>query len=138
MRVGVVFFGVGKRETVAEAARGIVSGLERQGHQVDLIDGDKNRDTKLTVYQYIAIGTSSTSPIGGKIDPEIAQYLSAAGMVAGKRCFAFVTRTTLGSQKALARLMKALEHEGMFIRFSEVLRSRSEAELVGSRLKVEP
>jgi len=138
MRVGVVFFGAGKRDTVAEIARGIVAGLERQGHQVDLIDGDKDRDTKLTVYQYVAVGTVSRSLFGGRLDPKIAEYLSSGGMLGGKRTFAFVGRSVFGAQKALSRLMKALEHEGMFIRFSEILRSRSEAELVGSRLKVEP
>lgn len=138
MRVGVVFFGAGKRESVAEIARGIVAGLERQGHQVDLIDGEQDRDTRLTIYGYVAVGTVSRSLFGGKIDPRIAEYLANGGMLGGKRVFAFVGRSVFGAQKALSRLMKTLEHEGMFIRFSEILRSRSEAELVGSRLKVEP
>lgn len=138
MRVGVVFFGAGKRDTVAEIARGIVKGLEKQGHQVDLIDGDRDRDAKLTIYGYVAIGTVSRSLFGGRIDQRIAEYLSGSGMLGGKRTFAFVARSPFGAQKALSRLMKTLEHEGMFIRFSEILRSRTEAELVGSRLKVEP
>lgn len=137
MKVGVVFFGANKRDTVAEVARGVVRGLERQGHQVDLIDGERQRDAKLSIYQYVAVGTVATGLIGGKIDSAITEFLSSAGMLGGKRCFAFVARSLFGSQKALTRLMKALEHEGMFIRFSEVLRSGSEGELVASRLKVE-
>ena len=136
MRVGVVFFGANRRDAVAEIARGVVTGIERQGHQVTLIDGDTDTDAKLTVYQYIVVGTVATSFIGGKIDPKITTFLGQAGMLGGKRCFAFVRKTPLGSQRALSRLMKALEHEGMFIRFSETLRSRAEAQLVATRLKV--
>jgi menaquinone-dependent protoporphyrinogen IX oxidase len=136
MKVGVIYFGGQQRDAVAEIARGVASGIEKQGHQVDLIDGDAQRDVKLSIYQYIAVGTVARTFFGGKIDPEISTFLANAGILGGKRCFAFVRTSLLGTQKALRRLMKALEHEGMFIRFSESLRSRAEAELVASRLKV--
>ncbi len=137
MRVGVVYFGGNSRKGFADVAQGIVAGIERLGHQVDLIDGLRDRDAKLTVYGYLAIGTTAVSFFGGRIDPKIAEFLGHAGMLGSKRCFAFVDKSLFGSQRALNRLMRALEHEGMFIRFSEILRSRVEAELVASRLKVD-
>ncbi len=136
MRVAVLFFGGGKREATADIARGLVDGFEKAGHQVDLVDGDRDVNTKLTAYGYIAVGTASMSLFGGKIDARITEYLSNAGMIGGKKSFAFVTNGPFGAQKALSRLMATLEHEGLFIRFSETLRSREEAAMIAGRLKL--
>ncbi len=137
MRVAVVFFGSSRRDRVAELARGVAEGIEKLGHQVDIIDGEKDSNATLTPYTYVALGTTSTSFFGGRIPDSIATWLGRAGMIAGKKSFAFLLATPLGAQKSLARLMKTMEHEGLFIRFSDVLRSREEAALVGSRLKLE-
>jgi menaquinone-dependent protoporphyrinogen IX oxidase len=137
VRIGVVFFAGGKRERVAEIARALAESLEKQGHQVDLIDGDRSPDKKLTVYEYLVIGTSLVSLFTGKIDPKIGEFLAGAGMVLGKKSFAFVARAPFGAQKGLSRLMKAMEREGLFLRFSEVLGSAEEAARVAGRLKLE-
>jgi menaquinone-dependent protoporphyrinogen IX oxidase len=137
MRAAVLFFGGTRRDKTAEVARGLAGGLEKAGHQVDVIDGDRDVNSKLTVYEYIAVGTSAVSLFTGKIDPQIAQFLSRAGMVSGKKCSAFMLNGLFGSQKALRRLMAALEHEGMFIRYSDILRSREEAEVLAGRLKLQ-
>jgi hypothetical protein len=104
---------------------------------VDIIDGDRDVNAKLTGYEYVALGTAAVSLFRGKIDPKIAQYLSRAGMVGGKKSFAFVASAPFGTQKALTRLMGALEGEGLFIRYSDVLRSRQEADALGRRLRLE-
>ncbi|TVR66076.1 MAG: hypothetical protein EA427_16975 [Spirochaetaceae bacterium] len=137
MRAAVLFFGGPRREKVAELARGLAEGLERGGHQVDLIDGDHDIGRKLTVYEYIALGTAATTLFGGKLDPKIEQYLSQAGTLLGKKSFAFVLRTTMGSHKGLANLMKVMEKQGLFLRFSEIIRSREEAVQVARRLKLD-
>ena len=136
MRVAVLFFGGGKREKTAEIARGLAAGIEKEGHQVTVIDGDRDVNAKLTVYEYIAVGTSPASLFRGKIDGKITEYLGNAGMIGGKKAFAFVVNQPFGAQRALTRLMKALEHEGIFIRFSEILRSREEAEALAGRLRL--
>jgi menaquinone-dependent protoporphyrinogen IX oxidase len=118
-------------------ARGVASGIESQGHTVDIIDGERDVNSKLTIYQYVAFGTASTTLFGGKISDKVGEFLSKSGMVAGKKSFAFVAKTPISASKALARLMRKMEHEGMFLRYSEVLRSPDEAEVVGSRLKIE-
>ncbi len=137
MRVAVVFFGGTRRNTVAELARGVGEGIERLGHHVELIDAERDANHSLTPFQFVAIGTASTSFFGGKIPTSLREWLSQAGMVSGKKSFAFVASSPTGSQKALSRLMHAMEREGLFIRFSDILRSRNEALLVGSRLKIE-
>ncbi len=137
MRAAIVFFAGSNRDRILNVARALGRGIEAQGHQADIIDGDHDINTKLTIYQYIAIGTEAVSAIGGKIPEKIISYLGSAGMIAGKRSFAFVSKTFLGSNRALSRLMKGMEQEGMFLKFSEVFRSDVEAEAVGKRLKIQ-
>lgn len=137
MRAAVLFFGGSHRDKVAEIARGLAGGIEQSGHQVDVIDGDRDVNSKLTVYGYIVVGTSTTSLFTGKIDPNISSFLSRAGMVTGKKSSAFILNSLFGSQKALRRLMAAMEREGMFIRYSDILRSREEAEVLAGRLKLQ-
>jgi menaquinone-dependent protoporphyrinogen IX oxidase len=136
MRVAVVFFSGRKREYLRNIAKGLVHGIESQGHHVDLIDGDREVGRKLTVYQYLAVGTE---PLGffGKTPKKITHFLAQSGSVIGKKSCAFVTKTLFGSQKALLRLMKRMEHEGMYLTFSDVLTNPAHAEAIGKRLHVE-
>lgn len=136
MRVAVVFFAEKKREKVLTLAKGLARGVESSGHRVDIIDGLKDINTKLTIYEYIAIGCESLSLFSGKISEKIPVFLMNAGMVHGKRCFAFVLNHPLSANRALARLMKAMEHEGMYLKYSEILTSLEQAEGVGKRLGV--
>lgn len=138
MRVAVLFFGGGNRDRVAELSRGLAAGIEAAGHQVDVIDGDRDVNTKLTMYEYIAVGTAVTSLFRGHIDSRISEYLGGAGMVGGKKSFAFVATAPFGAQRGLRRLMAVMEGEGLFLRYSEVLRSRVEAEALAGRLKLQP
>ena len=137
MRTAVVFFSGDNREKIMNLSRALARGIEAQGHQADLVDGDHDINTKLTIYQYIAIGTESVSAFGGKIPEKVSSFLSSAGMVAGKRSFAYVAKSFMGSHRALARLMKSMEKEGMFLKFSDVFSSGREAEEVGKRLKIQ-
>ena len=90
MRTAVVFFADKKRDRVLEVAQELARGIEEQGYHVDVIDGDRDINTKLTIYNYIAVGTVALNFINGKISGKISRYLSNAGIVAGKRSFAFV------------------------------------------------
>jgi hypothetical protein len=137
MRIGVVFIAEKNRDKLLSLAKALARGVEAQGHQADVLDGSRDTSTKLTIYNYIAVGTEPISLFGGKIPDRVAQFLSSAGMVSGKRCFAFVPKKPLGSTKALFRLMKAMEQEGMFLKSSEILQSDVEAEEIGKRLKLQ-
>ncbi len=137
MRVAVVFFSGSRRDRIADIARGLVASIERDGHHVDLIDGDHDVSKKLTPYEYIAVGAEGISFFGGKIRPRIREFLSSSGMIGGKKSFAFTAPKLLGTHKVLRSLMNAMEHEGMFIRHSQVIRSRAEADVVAGRLKLD-
>jgi flavorubredoxin len=136
MRTVVVYFSGSNRNRILTLAKALARGMESQGHQVDIVDGDHDVNTKLTVYQYLAVGTEPLSGLGGKIPVKIGQFLNSAGMVAGKKSFAFVQKNVAGAGKALSRLMKTMEKEGMFIKNSTVLNSPEEAEAVGRKLHI--
>jgi hypothetical protein len=136
MTVAVVFFGGKRRGKILEIAKALVRGIEAQGHRADLVDGGHDVNTKLTIYQYIVVGTEAVSTIGGKISDKVAGYLSGAGQVSGKRSYAFVIKSFISAPRALARLMQAMEKEGMFIKNSSILNSTVEAEEIGKRLHI--
>jgi hypothetical protein len=136
MRAAVIFFSSASRERILALAKSLSQGIGEQGHQVDLIDGDRELNARLTGYQYLAIGAEPLSGFGGKLPDKIPQFLSSAGMVSGKHSFAFVSKTTFGSMKALSRLMKSMEKEGMLIKNSSILSSPQEAQEIGKRLHV--
>ena len=136
MRVAVIFVPQNKREKLLEISKALASGIQSQGHQVDIVDASRDVNTKLTIYEYIAIGTEVVSLFGGKIPAKVSEFLRASGMVVGKRAFAFVTKKAIGADKGLQRLMKQMEGEGMFLKFSDVLSSSAEATEIGKRLKI--
>ncbi|MBN2553520.1 MAG: hypothetical protein JXB06_12160 [Spirochaetales bacterium] len=116
--------------------RSLAKGMESQGHQVDIIDGNHDVNAKLTMYQYIAVGVEPLSKFSGKIPDKVSQFLNSSGMVAGKRCYAFVTKNVFGAGKALTRLMRGMEKEGMFLKYSSIINSAAEAEEIGKRLHI--
>jgi len=136
MRVAVVFFPARNREKLRNISMGLAHGIENQGHHVDLIDGEKEIGKKLTIYQYIAVGTES-SGFSGKTPEKIAKFLSHAGSLIGKKCLAFVTKAMIGAQKGLLHLMKRMEHEGMYLTYSKIFESPEMAEIIGKNIHID-
>ncbi|MFP4375497.1 MAG: hypothetical protein ACLFP4_00510 [Spirochaetales bacterium] len=137
MRVAIVVVPQAKRDKLLETAKALGAGIETQGHRVDIVDGSRDVNTKLTIYEYIAVGTEVTSLFGGKLPAKLTEFLKGAGTVAGKRSFAFVLKKSIGAEKGLQRLMKQMESEGMFLRYSEILSSSAQATEIGKRLKID-
>jgi menaquinone-dependent protoporphyrinogen IX oxidase len=136
MRVGIVFFPEKQRDKLLNISKGLAQGIEAQGHHADIIDGQRDVNTKLTIYSYIVIGTVATNAIGGKIPDAVSSFLSNAGMVTGKRCLAFIINSGLRTTKTLKALMSAMEHEGMYLKNSEIIGSPAEAEEIGKKLHI--
>ncbi len=136
MRVAVIFFSGKNRDHLMSLAKALGKGLEKQGNQVDVFDGAKDTNVKLTMYQYVAVGAEPAGGLGGKIPESVKTFLAAAGLVSGKKSYAFVSRAPIGAAKSLAALMRNMEGEGMFLKNSDILRSAQEAEEIGRRLHV--
>jgi menaquinone-dependent protoporphyrinogen IX oxidase len=138
MRVVVVYFPVRSKEKMRTIAQALARGIEANGHRVEVIDGLADSDKKITMYDYVIVGTEQLSAWSSKILDKIPMFLSSAGHLSGKRSFAFVLKQPLFAFKALTRLMKAMEKEGMYLKFSEVLSTAAVAQEIGKRLKIEP
>lgn len=136
MRVAVVYYPANHREKLEAIAKGLSQGIESQGHQVEVLDATRDRDKKLTMYEYLCIGSEGTGFFGGAVPPGLKEYLSGSGTLGGKRCFAYSLHKPFGSDKVLANIMKTMESEGMFLMFSEELRTKEEAVEIGKRLSV--
>lgn len=134
MRVAVVYVSGRDRGRLLNITRSLARGIESQGHHVDIIDGERDVNAKLTMYNYLAIGTSAVSAWGGKIPDQVSTFLANAGIVAGKRSFAYIAKSGLRVTKTLTRLMRGMEKEGMYLKNSEILASPGEAEEIGKRL----
>jgi len=135
VRVAVVFFSRKREGGVAELAKALARGIESQGHQVDVIDSRGSEDKKLTMYQYIAVGTEQLSFLG-KISEQIAPYLANHGILNGKKSFAFVPLKTFGAQRALLSLMKSMEDEGMLVKNSYTMKTPEVAREIGKKLHI--
>ncbi|MFP4330457.1 MAG: hypothetical protein ACOC28_00620 [Alkalispirochaetaceae bacterium] len=136
MRVAVLFFADTSRDRVRDISRALAEGVESQGHDVDLIDGVQDVNTKLTIYTHILIVAEQRTLFSGRIPDAIPEFIGTSGVVAGKKSFAFVVKKPLGNTKALKRLMDVMEHEGMFIRYSDVLATVEDSRLIGGKLTV--
>ena len=138
MRIAVVFFATRRRAKLLKITDALASGIASHGHQVDIIDGVRDINTKLTAYQYIVVGTESNTFWSGNISNKVSVFMSSAGRIIGKHCFAYVLKGGLFSQRALMNLMNAMEHEGMYLHLSEVISNVKEAREIGERLHVIP
>lgn len=137
MRVAIVFFAPKNRNKLLDIVKALAAGIESKGHRVDIVDGDHDVNTKLTIYQYIVVCTCATTTFGGKISDRVGPFLSNAGIITGKRSSAFLMKGGMRIGKTLSTLMKVMEHEGMYLKYSEILSISSEAEAIGKRLHID-
>lgn len=122
----------GKLKALAE---GLSQGLQAQGHTVDIVN-IYSEQPRLTMYDYVIVGSEPVSALSATIPDGLKKYLSGAGAVSGKRCFAFISGC-LRKGKTLHNLMRIMESEGMMLKSSEVITKKDEAIAIGKRLRVE-
>jgi len=120
MRVALIYIPAKAPEALAAISKAMARSLEAAGHFVDLVQDRAGESPRLTGYDYIVIGTESSTAFG-KIPLRVSQYLAQAGMLTGKRSMAFLRKTGLMPDRALSRLMKAMEAEGMVVNSAEVV-----------------
>ena len=120
---------------LADIAKAMAKGIESQGHRVDVVNMYEE-GIRLTVYDYVVIGSEPVSFFSAKVPQIISKFLENAGTVAGKRCLAFITGG-LRKGGTLQSLMRTMEHEGMYLKLSEVITKSDEALAIGKRLNVE-
>ncbi|MBI9094835.1 MAG: hypothetical protein JEY71_08145 [Sphaerochaeta sp.] len=137
MKVCVLYVSASKENQKIKAiAKAIAEGVSSQGHQVDIIDMNLDMGKKVSFYNYLIFGTEATTFWGGKISPAVSQFLRAAGTVSGIRSMGFVSKGGIRSMKTLQSLMKIMEHEGLFLKKSEIVTKVDYARAVGKHLQI--
>ncbi len=136
MRVGVIYFFNNENKKFTKIIGSLAEGLRAQGHQVDIINGNIDINARLSVYNYIALGAESISFFGGKINSSVSTFLGNAGLVRGKRAYAFTLGSTLRLQKTLRTLMGIMEHEGIYLKKSDVIKNWEDAFNIGKKLHI--
>lgn len=132
MRIAVLPIGAGNiapSAPLAALAASFSSGLEAAGHRPEVLDpaGDLR---SLASFDYIVVGTEADGA-WGKISSRIASILKQAYGLDGKRSYAFVRKSGLRPATALAKLMAAMEAQGMRVNDAEILATPEEAKEAG-------
>ena len=135
MRIAIVSAPAERKEP-ADYVKALVKGMESKGHRVDIIDAWTEDGMKLPAYEYIAVVAEPLSFLSGKIPDKISKVLSAGSSVSGKKSAAFIKKTGLFSNRALANLMKVMEKEGMVVNWSDILFNPPHAEAMGKHIGV--
>ncbi len=133
MRIAVVSAPASRKEP-PDYIKALVKGIESMGHRVDIIDAWTEDGMKLPGYEYIAVVTEPLSAFSGKIPESISKVLKAGSSVAGKKSAAFVKKTGLFFNRAIANLMKVMEKEGMVVNWSDILFNSPHAEAIGKQI----
>jgi hypothetical protein len=108
--------------------------MEAKGHHVDIVDAWTEDSYKLPTYEYIAVAAEAISFFGGKMPECLSKLLGSRSGVGGKKGAAFIRKKGPFNAKALANLMKAMEHEGMIVNWSDIILSAPHAEALGKRI----
>jgi menaquinone-dependent protoporphyrinogen IX oxidase len=126
MRVALVYIPSKAPEALVAIAKAMARSLESAGHFVDISEARADESPRLTGYDYVIVGTESSSAFG-KISDRVSRFLAQAGTVTGKRSMAFLRKSGLRPEKALNRLMKAMEAEGMIVNCAEIVSNEATA-----------
>ena len=102
-----------------------------------VIDARTEAGRSLTPFEYICVGAAAPSLMAKSVPAQVGEFLRSAGMVSGKRCYAFIGKKGLRKGRFLASLMKTMESEGMYLKRSDILSHAEEAKAVGARLHIE-
>lgn len=121
-------------KTIAEA---IKKGAESQGLRVDL-KNTKDRGTGVSFYPYdlILAGSSVSGFLKAKLDNSLASFLADAKRTTGKDAVAFVKPHFFVTNKALKKVMAALEAQGCIVKNFKALKNQDSAVKFGENINI--
>lgn len=135
MRIAVVDAGKPGAATItASLASAMAQVFTSAGHIADLVhaaDAGAGSGARLSLYDFIVVCARPGS-LFGALDARIPAFLANAGMLGGKRSMAVLAGQGPFSGKALSRLMKAMEAEGMLVTCGECVRNQAEARRIAA------
>ena len=137
MRVGLIYFPKdNSSKTLKDIAVSLGSGIEKQGLQVDIMNGFSLENKKVFFYDYICLGAESRAFFSSKLPERVDKVIKGLGLVSGRRAYAFTVKNGIRSQKTLSLLMSLMEKEGLYLKKSDVIGSSADAEYIGRKLHI--
>lgn len=135
MRVALISFTKKNDDASSRAVKALAEASQGNGNQVDVIDGNEDLvNSRLTIYDYIAVVVRPKGMFGGKIAPRVADFLASSGNVVSKKGCALVLKGGFSSEKTCRTLMKAMEGEGIKLDYFNVVRDASHVRAVGKKI----
>jgi hypothetical protein len=123
MRIAVVAVSERKSEKLRKLARTTAREFSVSGHLSELFE---SVDSRLCTYDFLVV-CSEPSGFGSEIGSKLSMQLSNGGNLVGKRSMALLVKSGFFPGKALAKLMRVLEKEGMVVTMGEVVARDNEA-----------
>ena len=136
MRVCVLTVPAAKSAVLEAAAEAMAKSLQAKGHEVDLVSARKGEAPRFAMDDYVIIVTEAIGLVG-KIPPRISEILGQSPGASGKRSMAMVLKRRPFGNKAIFRLMKAMEAEGMAVNDWAVVASPHAAALAAAGAPIE-
>jgi hypothetical protein len=133
MRIAIIS-APAQRKGIPDYVTAMAKGMESMGHRVDVMDAWTEDGFRLPGYDYIVAIAESLSLFGGKMPAVLPKFLSAGSGLVGKKGAAFLKKTNPFTGKAMFNLMRALEHEGMVVNWSDIILNAPHAEVLGKRI----
>ncbi|MDR0909869.1 MAG: hypothetical protein LBM77_08900 [Spirochaetaceae bacterium] len=132
MRVAVIS-APASRQAPPDYVQSLAKGIESMGHSVEVLDAWTDDGHRLPGFEYIVCCSGQTGIFGGKL-PECLGNMLGTVTLEGKKGAAFLKKNSPFSGKAMANLMRLMEKQGMFVNWSEILLSPTQAEAIGKRI----
>ena len=120
-----------------DIAEGIKEGAETQGFRVD-IKNTKDISNGVSFYPYdlILAGSPTKGIFKGKIDQSLNKFLAEAKRTVGKDAVAFVKPRFFATNKALKKVMAALEEQGCIVKNFKAIKDHQSAVEFGKNIKI--
>lgn len=127
MRVAFVY--TAKDRRLVAVTKYMMELCERAGCSVKSIEVENTTSpVNFRPFDLVLVGSQVASTFGGQISREVANFLSSALGMEGKRSVAYVCPSLFGTDKALKRLMAQMEKVGAFVVDFEAVRGEKEAQ----------
>jgi hypothetical protein len=133
MRIAIIS-APAQRRAIPDYVKALAKGMESMGHRVDVIDAWTEDGFRLPGYEYIVAVAESLSLFGGKMPEVLPKIISSGSGLVGKKGAAFLRKISPLTGKAMANLMRTMEHEGVVVNWSDIILSAPHAEILGKRI----
>ncbi|OJF76894.1 MAG: hypothetical protein BKP49_04830 [Treponema sp. CETP13] len=134
MRVLILHFLDTRNAKNITILRNLQAASENNGHQVTLMNAKDVGNLQFPMYEYVCIVTKSAKLFGAKLPSQMGEILNKHGTLSGKKGCSLVVKGGFSSDKMNTLVMKAMEKEGIFIDYSQVIESPEHAKSIGKKI----